>query len=113
MNEIRIISITCQHPKTYTEHPTDRNHKNQSIIVSGESGAGKTVSARYAMRYFAVVSKSGSKTRIEDKVLASNPITEVGSQLKYLPNVKFQPNVTFVPIVIFDICSQIPMFYQM
>lgn len=54
-----------------------RNLKNQSIIVSGESGAGKTVSARYAMRYFAVVSKSGSKTRVEDKVLASNPITEV------------------------------------
>lgn len=54
-----------------------RNHKNQSIIVSGESGAGKTVSARYAMRYFAVVSKSGSKARVEDKVLASNPITEV------------------------------------
>ena len=54
-----------------------RNNKNQSIIVSGESGAGKTVSARYAMRYFAVVSKSGSKTHVEDKVLASNPITEV------------------------------------
>lgn len=29
------------------------------------------------MRYFAVVSKSGSKARVEDKVLASNPITEV------------------------------------
>ena len=27
------------------------------------------MSARYAMRYFAVVSKSGSKTRMEDKVL--------------------------------------------
>ncbi|KAL0968797.1 hypothetical protein UPYG_G00272000 [Umbra pygmaea] len=53
-----------------------RNNKNQSIIVSGESGAGKTVSARYAMRYFAMVSKSGSKTHVEDKVLASNPITE-------------------------------------
>lgn len=54
-----------------------RNNKNQSIIVSGESGAGKTVSARYAMRYFAMVSKSSSNTRVEDKVLASNPITEV------------------------------------
>lgn len=54
-----------------------RNKKNQSIIVSGESGAGKTVSARYAMRYFAMVSKSSSNTRVEDKVLASNPITEV------------------------------------
>uniref|UniRef100_A0A674GCK4 Myosin VA n=1 Tax=Taeniopygia guttata TaxID=59729 RepID=A0A674GCK4_TAEGU len=30
-----------------------RDERNQSIIVSGESGAGKTVSAKYAMRYFA------------------------------------------------------------
>uniref|UniRef100_A0A8C2PNT8 Myosin VC n=1 Tax=Cyprinus carpio TaxID=7962 RepID=A0A8C2PNT8_CYPCA len=63
-----------------------RNNKNQSIIVSGESGAGKTVSARYAMRYFAVVSKSGSKTRVEDKVLASNPITEAIGNAKTTRN---------------------------
>uniref|UniRef100_A0A8C3G4U8 Myosin VC n=1 Tax=Cyclopterus lumpus TaxID=8103 RepID=A0A8C3G4U8_CYCLU len=63
-----------------------RNHKNQSIIVSGESGAGKTVSARYAMRYFAVVSKSGSKTHVEDKVLASNPITEAIGNAKTTRN---------------------------
>ncbi|XP_076588859.1 unconventional myosin-Vc isoform X2 [Chaetodon auriga] len=63
-----------------------RNYKNQSIIVSGESGAGKTVSARYAMRYFAVVSKSGSKTRVEDKVLASNPITEAIGNAKTTRN---------------------------
>nr|XP_020476628.1 unconventional myosin-Vc isoform X2 [Monopterus albus] len=63
-----------------------RNNKNQSIIVSGESGAGKTVSARYAMRYFAVVSKSGSKTRVEDKVLASNPVTEAIGNAKTIRN---------------------------
>ncbi|XP_052399957.1 unconventional myosin-Vc [Carassius gibelio] len=63
-----------------------RNGKNQSIIVSGESGAGKTVSARYAMRYFAVVSKSGSKSRVEDKVLASNPITEAIGNAKTTRN---------------------------
>uniref|UniRef100_A0A671VMH3 Myosin VC n=1 Tax=Sparus aurata TaxID=8175 RepID=A0A671VMH3_SPAAU len=63
-----------------------RNHKNQSIIVSGESGAGKTVSARYTMRYFAVVSKSGSNTRVEDKVLASNPITEAIGNAKTTRN---------------------------
>nr|XP_057931095.1 unconventional myosin-Vc isoform X2 [Doryrhamphus excisus] len=63
-----------------------RNHRNQSIIISGESGAGKTVSARYAMRYFAVVSKSGSKTQVEDKVLASNPITEAIGNAKTTRN---------------------------
>lgn len=54
-----------------------RDEKNQSIIVSGESGAGKTVSAKYAMRYFATVSGSASDTNIEEKVLASSPIMEV------------------------------------
>uniref|UniRef100_A0A4W3JVA4 Myosin VC n=1 Tax=Callorhinchus milii TaxID=7868 RepID=A0A4W3JVA4_CALMI len=63
-----------------------RNNKNQSIIVSGESGAGKTVSARYAMRYFATVSKSSSKACVEDKVLASNPITEAIGNAKTTRN---------------------------
>lgn len=35
------------------------------------------MSARYTMRYFATVSKSNSNADVEDKVLASNPITEV------------------------------------
>lgn len=51
--------------------------KNQSIIVSGESGAGKTVSAKYAMRYFANVGGLLEETQIEKKVLASSPIMEV------------------------------------
>ncbi|XP_035379484.1 unconventional myosin-Vc [Electrophorus electricus] len=63
-----------------------RNNRNQSIIVSGESGAGKTVSARYAMRYFAMVSKSGSNKHVEDKVLASNPVTEAIGNAKTTRN---------------------------
>lgn len=53
-----------------------RFDENQSIIVSGESGAGKTVSAKYAMRYFATVGGSSAETQVEKKVLASNPIME-------------------------------------
>ena len=56
-----------------------RFEQNQSIIVSGESGAGKTVSAKYAMRFFAMVggSQADEQTQVEAKVLASNPIMEV------------------------------------
>jgi len=56
-----------------------RFEENQSLIVSGESGAGKTVSAKYAMRYFATVCGAETETQIEKRVLASNPIMEASS----------------------------------
>ncbi|BFZ26086.1 hypothetical protein BsWGS_29125 [Bradybaena similaris] len=59
---------------------------NQSIIVSGESGAGKTVSAKYAMRYFATVGGSQTETQVERKVLASNPIMEAIGNAKTTRN---------------------------
>uniref|UniRef100_A0A8C5TZE8 Myosin VB n=1 Tax=Malurus cyaneus samueli TaxID=2593467 RepID=A0A8C5TZE8_9PASS len=63
-----------------------RDEKNQSIIVSGESGAGKTVSAKYAMRFFATVGGSASDTNIEAKVLASSPIMEAIGNAKTTRN---------------------------
>ncbi|KAA0724617.1 Unconventional myosin-Va [Triplophysa tibetana] len=63
-----------------------RDEKNQSIIVSGESGAGKTVSAKYAMRYFATVSGSTAETCVEEKVLASSPIMEAIGNAKTTRN---------------------------
>ncbi|CAF1093948.1 unnamed protein product [Rotaria sordida] len=60
--------------------------RNQSIIVSGESGAGKTVSAKYAMRYFANVGGLLEETQIEKKVLASNPIMEAIGNAKTIRN---------------------------
>uniref|UniRef100_A0A673JSM1 Unconventional myosin-Va-like n=1 Tax=Sinocyclocheilus rhinocerous TaxID=307959 RepID=A0A673JSM1_9TELE len=63
-----------------------RDEKNQSIIVSGESGAGKTVSAKYAMRYFATVSGSSAEASVEEKVLASSPIMEAIGNAKTTRN---------------------------
>ncbi|RWS27899.1 unconventional myosin-Va-like protein [Leptotrombidium deliense] len=63
----------------------ERENFNQSIIVSGESGAGKTVSAKFAMRYFASIAGSHS-TNIENRVLASNPIMEAIGNAKTTRN---------------------------
>ncbi|XP_017341765.1 unconventional myosin-Va [Ictalurus punctatus] len=63
-----------------------RDERNQSIIVSGESGAGKTVSAKYSMRYFATVSGSSTETSVEEKVLASSPIMEAIGNAKTTRN---------------------------
>uniref|UniRef100_A0AAG5DD74 Myosin motor domain-containing protein n=1 Tax=Anopheles atroparvus TaxID=41427 RepID=A0AAG5DD74_ANOAO len=64
----------------------EREKCDISIIVSGESGAGKTVSAKYAMRYFAAVGGSESETQIEKKVLASSPIMEAIGNAKTTRN---------------------------
>ncbi|KAG7483744.1 hypothetical protein MATL_G00041590 [Megalops atlanticus] len=56
---------------------------NQSLVVSGESGAGKTWTSRCLMKYYATVAASSSSPncqdtveRIEKRVLDSNPIME-------------------------------------
>lgn len=64
----------------------EREKCDLSIIVSGESGAGKTVSAKYAMRYFAAVGGNESETQIERKILASSPIMEAIGNAKTTRN---------------------------
>lgn len=56
---------------------------NQSIIVSGESGAGKTWTSRCLMKFYAVVAASPTSweshkiaERIEQRILNSNPVME-------------------------------------
>ncbi|KFP42881.1 Unconventional myosin-Vb, partial [Chlamydotis macqueenii] len=60
--------------------------KNQSLIISGESGAGKTVSAKYAMRYFTAIGGCLSDSSVEEKVLASSPVMEAFGNAKTTRN---------------------------
>jgi myosin-5 len=73
-----------------------RDQKNQTIVVSGESGAGKTVSAKYIMRYFATREspdnpgkrrgKMDSMSETEEQILATNPIMEAFGNAKTTRN---------------------------
>ncbi|KAL2095062.1 hypothetical protein ACEWY4_009781 [Coilia grayii] len=54
---------------------------DQSLVVSGESGAGKTWTSRCLMKYYATVAASSQDSqdtveRIEKRVLDSNPVME-------------------------------------
>uniref|UniRef100_A0AAV2L0J9 Unconventional myosin-Vb-like n=1 Tax=Knipowitschia caucasica TaxID=637954 RepID=A0AAV2L0J9_KNICA len=79
--EPHIFSVAEEAYRTMT-----REEKNQSIIISGESGSGKTVSAKFTMRYFAVVGGAVQQTSVEERVLASNPIMEAIGNAKTIRN---------------------------
>ncbi|KAI5457936.1 myosin-5 [Mariannaea sp. PMI_226] len=61
---------------------------NQCVIISGESGAGKTEAAKRIMQYIASVSggESGDIKQIKDMVLATNPLLESFGNAKTLRN---------------------------
>eukprot|EP00004_Rigifila_ramosa_P000655 TRINITY_DN1068_c0_g1_i1.p1 TRINITY_DN1068_c0_g1~~TRINITY_DN1068_c0_g1_i1.p1 ORF type:complete len:1087 (-),score=316.36 TRINITY_DN1068_c0_g1_i1:32-3268(-) len=65
------------------------NKDNQCIIISGESGAGKTESSKIIMQYIAAItpaSQKGSVSHIKDKLLESNPVLEAFGNAKTLRN---------------------------
>ena len=54
-----------------------KTRKSQSIVVSGESGAGKTETNKHLMQYLAWRSKSsGGVGTLADAILQSNPVLE-------------------------------------
>ncbi|KAG1885548.1 P-loop containing nucleoside triphosphate hydrolase protein [Suillus subluteus] len=63
-------------------------HENQCVIISGESGAGKTEAAKRIMQYIAAVSggEDGSIQEIKEMVLATNPLLESFGCAKTLRN---------------------------
>lgn len=53
------------------------DYESQCVIISGESGAGKTVDAKHIMSYISRISGGGQKVQhVKDVILQSNPLLE-------------------------------------
>nr|DBA22487.1 TPA: hypothetical protein GDO54_013510 [Pyxicephalus adspersus] len=72
---------------------TDR--ENQSILITGESGAGKTVNTKRVIQYFAVIAAIGDRKKdtgptgkgtLEDQIIQANPALEAFGNAKTLRN---------------------------
>jgi myosin protein heavy chain len=72
------------------------DHENQSMLITGESGAGKTENTKKVISYFAIVgaSKAKSKTAtnpkenvsLEDQIVRTNPVLEAFGNAKTVRN---------------------------
>lgn len=69
------------------------NHTNQSMLITGESGAGKTENTKKVIAYFATVGASGKKDdpnlkkgNLEDQVVQTNPVLEAFGNAKTVRN---------------------------
>ncbi|KAK0139308.1 Myosin-3 [Merluccius polli] len=74
---------------------TDR--ENQSILITGESGAGKTVNTKRVIQYFATIASYGDSSKkeqlggrmqgtLEDQIIQANPLLEAFGNAKTVRN---------------------------
>ena len=63
---------------------------NQSILITGESGAGKTENTKKVIAYFATICSSGKRKEgeasLEDKIVQTNPVLEAWGNAKTVRN---------------------------
>ena len=63
------------------------DNENQCVIISGESGAGKTVAAKYIMDYISRISGGGERANhVKNVVKYSNPLLEAFGNAKTIRN---------------------------
>ncbi|XP_016043186.2 LOW QUALITY PROTEIN: myosin-15 [Erinaceus europaeus] len=66
------------------------NQENQSILLTGESGAGKTVNTKCIIQYFATIAATGEHQEnpetLQDQIMQVNPILEAFGNAKTLRN---------------------------
>jgi myosin heavy chain 6/7 len=64
--------------------------KNQSILITGESGAGKTENTKKVISYFASIGATSKKKEgeigLEDKIVNTNPVLEAWGNAKTVRN---------------------------
>ncbi|XP_076124958.1 myosin heavy chain, fast skeletal muscle-like [Alosa pseudoharengus] len=74
-----------------------QDRENQSILITGESGAGKTVNTKRVIQYFATIAVSGGAKKaeatpgkmqgsLEDQIIAANPLLEAYGNAKTVRN---------------------------
>merc|ERR1719158_1589833 len=63
---------------------------NQSILITGESGAGKTENTKKVISYFATICSSGKRKEgeasLEDKIVQTSPVLEAWGNAKTVRN---------------------------
>ncbi|CAB1347659.1 unnamed protein product, partial [Coregonus sp. 'balchen'] len=70
---------------SYRSMRTER--KDQCILISGESGAGKTEASKKILQYYAVTCPASDQVEtVKDRLLQSNPVLEAFGNAKTLRN---------------------------